>query len=110
MKLISSKVNTFTYWYNNFFSIESNKQIFRLPKKGFTIVSGTEKNKTFLVWLKETQIPNLDKAAEKYDKYYYETVIGLKNNIYSSYDNYIYQKYKVEINYQVLDRIKNYFK
>jgi len=95
---------------NNFFSIETNKQIFKLPKKGFTIVSGTEKNKTFLVWLKETQIPNLDKTSEDYDKYYYETVIGLKNNIYSSYDNYIYQKYKVEINYQVLDRIKNYFK
>ena len=38
---------------NNFFSIESNKQIFKLPKKGFTIVSETERNKTFLVWLKE---------------------------------------------------------
>ena len=95
---------------NSFFSTESNNQIFKLSKKGFTIVSEGEKNKTFLVWLKEIQKANLDKTSDEYDKYYYETVISLKNNIYSSYDHYISQKYKVEINYQTLDRVKNYFR
>jgi len=37
-------------------------------------------------------------------------IIGLKNNIYSSFDRYINQKYKVEINYKTLERLKNYLR
>jgi len=95
---------------NNFFSTKSNNQIFKLREKNFTIVDEIEKNKTFLIWLKEIQKPSLNKASDEYDKYFYETIINLKNNIYSSFDHYINQKYKVEINYQTLDRLKNYFR
>ena len=92
---------------NNFFSTKSNNQIFKLHEKNFTIVDEIEKNKTFLVWVKEIQKPSLDKTSDEYDKYYHETIIGLKNNIYSSFDHYINQKYKVEINYKTLERLKN---
>jgi len=95
---------------NNFFSTKSNNQIFKLREKNFTIVDEIEKNKTFLIWVREIQKPSLNKASDEYDKYYYETIIGLKNNIYSSFNHYINQKYKVEINYQTLDRLKNYFR
>ena len=95
---------------NNFFSTKSNNQIFKLREKNFTIVDEIEKNKTFLIWVKEIKKPSLNKASEEYDKYFYETTINLKNNIYSSFDHYINQKYKVEINYQTLDRLKNYFR
>ena len=95
---------------NNFFSTKSNNQIFKLREKNFTIVDEIEKNKTFLIWVREIQKPSLNKASDEYDKYYYETIIGLKNNIYSSFDHYINQKYKVEINYKTLDRLKNYFR
>ena len=95
---------------NNFFSTKSNDQIFKLREKDFTIVDEIEKNQTFLILVKEIQKTNLDKTSDDYDKYYYETVISLKNNIYSSFDHYINQKYKVEINYRTLDRLKNYFR
>ena len=95
---------------NNFFSTKSNNQIFKLREKNFTIVDEIEKNQTFLILVKEIQKTNLDKTSDEYDKYYYETVISLKNNIYSSFDHYINQKYKVEINYQTLERLKNYFR
>ena len=95
---------------NNFFSTKSNNQIFKLREKDFTIVDEIEKNKTFLILVKEIQKANLDKTSDEYDKYYYETVISLKNNIYSSFDHYINQKYKVEINYQTLERLKNYYR
>ena len=95
---------------NNFFSTRSNKQIFDLSEKNFTIVSEIEKNKIFLIWVKKIQKPSLDKTSDEYDKYYHETIIGLKNNIYSSFDHYINQKYKVEINYKTLEKIKNYFR
>jgi len=95
---------------NNFFSTKSNNRIFKLREKNFTIVDEIEKNKTFLIWVREIQKPSLNKASDEYDKYFYETIISLKNNIYSSFDHYINQKYKVEINYQTLDRLKNYFR
>ena len=95
---------------NNFFSTKSNNQIFKLREKDFTIVDEIEKNQTFLILVKEIQKTNLDKTSDEYDKYYYETVISLKNNIYSSFDHYINQKYKVEINYQTLERLKNYYR
>jgi len=95
---------------NNFFSKKSNRLIFSLGEKSFTLVNEIEKNKTFLVWIKEIQKPSLDKASDEYNKYYYEAIIGLKNNIYSSFDHYINQKYKVEINYKTLERLKNYFR
>ena len=40
---------------NNFFSMESNKQIFKLREKNFTIVNEIEKNKIFLIWVKKIQ-------------------------------------------------------
>ena len=95
---------------NNFFSTKSNKQIFGLREKSFTLVNEIKKNKTFLVWIKEIQKPSLDKTSDEYNKYYYEAIIGLKNNIYSSFDHYINQKYKVEVNYKTLERLKNYFR
>ena len=95
---------------NNFFSTKSNNQIFKLREKNFTIVDEIEKNQTFLILVKEIQKTNLDKTSDEYDKYYYETVISLKNNIYSSFDHYINQKYKVEINYRTLEKLKNYFR
>jgi len=95
---------------NNFFSTKSNNQIFKLREKNFTIVDEIEKNKTFLVWVREIQKPSLNRASDEYDKYYHETIIGLKNNIYSSFDRYINQKYKVEINYKTLEKLKNYLR
>ena len=34
----------------------------------------------------------------------------IKDEIYSSYDQYLNQNYKVEINYNTLERTENYFK
>ena len=89
---------------------KSNNQIFKLYKKNFVIVNEIEKKKIFLVWVKEIQKSGLNKSSDEYEKYYYETIIGLKNNIYSSFDHYINQKYKVEVNYKTLEKLKNYFR
>ena len=95
---------------NNFFSTKFNKQIFSLSEKSFTLINEIEKNKIYLVWIKEIEKPSLNKTSDEYNKYYHEAIIGLKNNIYSSFDHYINQKYKVEINYKTLERLKNYFR
>ena len=52
---------------NNFFTIKSNKQIFKIREKNFTIINEIEKNKTFLIWVKEIQKPSLNKASDEYE-------------------------------------------
>ena len=95
---------------NNFFSPESNRHTFSLPAKSFSLATGKQENETFLILLKEIKQSNLQKDSNEYNKYYSETVTEIKNNIYSTFDLYMAQKYEVEINYQTLDRIKNYFR
>ena len=95
---------------NNFFSAESNSKLFKLKRKNFTIIEEIEQRKTFLAFIKDVNTAKFEKTLDNFDKYYYETIINLKNNIYSSYDIYINQKYKVDINYQTLDRLKNSFR
>ena len=90
--------------------MKTNSQIFKLSEKSFTIVDELKQNATFLIWIKKIQKPKFDKNLSEKDKYYHAAVVSLKNNIYSSYDTYINEKYKVEINYQTLDRLKNQFR
>ena len=95
---------------NNFFDLDTNKKIFMLNKDTITLVRDVQKGETFLILLKEIQETRLSSTSEDYEKYLYETSIGLKNNIYSTFDYYLNDKYKVQINHQTLERLKNYFR
>ena len=95
---------------DNFFDIDTNKKIFMLAKDTFTLVNNINKNETFLIWLNEIQETKLSNTSENYEKYRYETSIDLKNNIYSTFDYYLSDKYKVQINHQTLERLKNYYR
>ena len=52
----------------------------------------------------------INKNDKNYSKYYFETGINLKNNIYTSYDHYLNDKYKITINQQTIERLKNHYK
>ena len=48
------------------------------------------------------------------DQYWYEKYLNLSKikitgELYNTYDNYIKKRYKIDINYQTLDTVKNYF-
>ena len=51
---------------------------------------------------------NDEKKANK--EIFAQTKNKIKNEIYSSYDQFLNQNYKVEINYNTLERTENYFK
>ena len=95
---------------NDFFDIETNKKIFLLNQGNFSLINNIEKKETFLIMLNKIENAKLSDTAEDYEKYRYETSIGLKNNIYTTFDYYLMNKYKVKINHQTLERLKNYFR
>ena len=91
-------------------SLETNKQIFYQNRNKFFINKKKDSNDEYLFFIDKIEKDNIKKDSEKYNKYFNETTIALKNNIYSSFDYYLNQKYKIKINNQTLERLKNYFR
>ena len=91
---------------NNTFEINSVELIYSLPINSFMLVTD-DKEEVYL--LKILGIKNNDfKSGDK--EIFLKTEDKIKNEIYSSYDQFLNQNYKVEINYNTLERTENYFK
>jgi hypothetical protein len=52
---------------------------------------------------------NIKDNSEEYPKYLDLSKIKITNELYNTYDNYIRKRYKIDINYQALDIVKNRF-
>ena len=91
---------------NNTFEINSVELIYSLPINSFMLVTD-DKEEVYL--LKILGVKNNDfKSGDK--EIFLKTEDKIKNEIYSSYDQFLNQNYKVEINYNTLERTENYFK
>ena len=91
---------------NNTFEINSVELIYSMPINSFMLVTD-DKEKVYL--LKILGIRNND--FESGDKeIFLKTKNEIKEEIYSSYDQFLNQIYKVEINYNTLERTENYFR
>ncbi len=90
---------------NNIFDISSVELIYSMPINSFLLVSD-EEEKVYL--LKILSVNENLNPNEK--ELYLKTKEKIENEIYSSYDQYLNKNYNVEINYNTLERTKNYFK
>ena len=48
--------------------------------------------------------------TENFENYQNIGNLKIKNNIFSSYDYFLNNKYKIKINEKTLERVKNYFR
>ena len=53
---------------------------------------------------------NVSKNSTDYLTFVNETNIKIRDNMYSSYDYFLNDKYKIKINQKTLERVKNYFR
>ena len=90
---------------NNIFDINSVELIYSMPINSFLLVAD-DKEEIFL--LKILGAKNNLISDEK--ELFFKTRDKIKNEIYTSYDQYLNKSYKVEINNNTLERTKNYFK
>ena len=63
----------------------------------------------FLVYIDKIQNVNIKDNSDKYQEYLDLSKIKITNDLYNTYDNYIRKRYKIDINYQALDIVKNRF-
>ncbi len=94
---------------NNKFTSNSVKILYALPIKSFTIVND-KYNKIYLVKIINSQIKSFEKDSTDYLKFINKQNTNNKASILKSYDIFLNNKYKVELNHKTIDRVKNYFR
>ncbi len=93
----------------NKFTIDSVSLIYSLNLNNFSLVSD-KNNNVYLVKIKNIYENNLDKNGKENIIFANKTNKKLRDNLYNSYDFLLNEKYKIEVNQNTLDRMKNYFK
>ena len=94
---------------NKTFNIDSVKIIYSIPVKNFTLASD-EKNNVYLIKVMSEIVDKSLAANEKIQNYKNLSTNNLNQEVLTSYDFYLNQKYNIKINEQTLERVKNYFR
>ena len=94
---------------NSFFNVDSLSLLYTIPKDDFLLIVDNEKN-VYLTKVVNFNYKNFSNSSEEGKIYISRSNFRLKNNISNSYDDLLNTKYKVKINQNTLERLKNYFK
>jgi peptidyl-prolyl cis-trans isomerase D len=94
---------------DSLFNINSIKLLYNLPSNSFTLIND-DKNNIFLAKILNFEIKKLNNNEVSYEKYLESQTTYNRNTILKSYDVFLNEKYKVDLNQQTIDRVKNYFK
>ena len=94
---------------NKTFQIDSIKIIYNMPIKSFTMVSDEDKN-IYLVKILKEITDNSSFSGDKINDYQKLSASNINKEILTAYDLYLNEKYKIKINEQTLERVKNYFR
>ena len=73
------------------------------------LVNDLNLSENFLIYIDKIENVSINNNSEDYQKYLDLSRIRIVNDLYNTYDNYIKKRYKIDINYQALNTVKNYF-
>ena len=93
---------------NNFFTPDSIKLLYALPKNNFLLMSDKDNN----IYLAKIENITTNDLLDKNDLFTYKKLANkkIRNSLYSSYDLLMNVKYKININQNTLERLKNNFR
>ena len=80
-----------------------------MPQSSFTLVNDKDDN-IYLVKIVKISDEDISKSSDDFKYYKNEGKNKLRDQMYSSYDSFLDDKYKVKINQKTIERVKNYFK
>ena len=105
--IISTTINSIDE--DSVFDKESIKLIYSLPERSFVLI--TDKNNSiYVAKINNIYIKNLINDDANYNEYLAKSNNQIIDQIYSSYDLALNEKYKVRVFQNTLERIKNNFK
>ena len=94
---------------NKILKNELVNQIYSSPEKKVIAVNDIFLTENFLIFINEVKSVTIDKNSEEYKKYLDLAKLEIASKLYDTYDKLIKTKYKIDINYQTLNTVKNYF-
>jgi len=89
------------------FNSDIIKEIFKINDGDLQLITNSMFTKNYIVFAEKTEKVLFNKNIKDYKKYKAKAKLNLANKIYSTFDKNINERYDVEINQKVLDRIKN---
>ena len=93
---------------NKKFDIKSVEMLYSLPVNTFTLIND-EDNKIYLVKIKRYKDIDLKKNSDEFKTYISKENTNNRNAILKSYDIFLNDKYKIDINQKVIENVKNSF-
>ena len=94
---------------DSIFDESSIKLIYSFQKNNFLLISDKNRN-IYMSKIKKIDAKNLLKSSDQFKEYSNKTNSKINDYLYRSYDHFLNSKYKVEINQNTLERVKNYFR
>jgi len=85
------------------------KEIFKVNDGDFQLITNSLLTKNYIVLSEKTERLLFNKDIKDYEKYKTKAKFNLANQTFSTFDKTINNKYNVEVNTKVLNRIKNSF-
>ena len=84
------------------------KQIYIFPEKQVIVVSDIGLTENYLIYIDKIEHGSITKDSDEYEKYFNLSREEMTKNVFSTYDQYLKNKYNIKINYKALEKVKNY--
>ncbi len=85
-------------------------QIYSIPLKSVFIITDITISENYLVFVNRVENTKIKKDSDEYIEYTNLHKTKTVNSLYDSYDIYLKNKYKIEINYKALETAHSYFR
>ena len=95
---------------NKFFKQKLINQIYSFGKNKVIIVADTSFSEIFLIYIDKIENALINKNSQDYNKYFNLSKTKMISNLSNTYDLYLNNKYKININYKALNKVNNYFR
>ena len=73
------------------------------------MVSDLGFSENYLIYIDKIENVKINDSSDEYQKYLNLSKAKIVRELYNTYDSYIKKRYKIDINYQALDVVKNYY-
>ena len=103
-----SKIRLNSIKDNKKFDINAVELLYSMPVNSLTLVND-EENNIFLVKIKNFELENKDPSNDDFKIYIKNHNTNSKNTLLKSYDLFLNDKYKVDLNQKAIERVKNSF-
>jgi peptidyl-prolyl cis-trans isomerase D len=107
LKITNLKINSIND--ENILDKDSVNLLYSMPEGSFMLIADKLKN-IYIAKIEKIYMNNLEKFSTEYNNFKNKSNTLLKDDIYTSYDFLLNQKYKIKINQKTLERVKNYFR